>query len=260
MSPMSRFVLLWGLSMGLLSSVARAETGAEGSVPPLQGTWRLDMQIYSFAHIPVLGETEIRSRTVYRAEVTGSPEAPTVSVRVCRMDARSPRAIATTRIPQAFVDAVPQRVLPAKLSPEGDAWAFHLDLTPNHLGYDPKRAPDGLPRDTDHPAVVDFEGDGHPGGTFLLDAPLFGEVQIYVVQHAHTLLDGTWTGGDVWGGRASLRTFDQRSIGASNRLFAANAKVTVDATRSRFQWTRVPEGTSCKALRDGLKDPGGTWL
>lgn len=256
MASRTATALLLAGALGLPSPAAATEVPP---APHLGGTWRFDMRIVSHADIPVLGVAEIRSRTVYLAEVTGPPGAPSVRTRVCRMDAHSTQAIATTQIPQAFVNAIPERTVPVLLVPRDGAWSVHIDMTPHHLGYNPRLSPDGVPRKRSHPAVTDFEGDGLPGGTILLDAPLFGIVQIYVVQHAHTILDGTWTGSDTWTGQATVREFEQRSIGASNRLFATNADVTVDSSQSGFRWTRVPDGTSCAALRSGFQAPGADW-
>lgn len=237
---------------------AAAEEAPEEPVPPdMRGTWRFDLRIVSNAKVPVLGTTEVKSRTTFLATVSGSQERPTIHTVPCHLQAEPSRAIAKTIVPKTFIDALPQKRFPAELKQQGEGWAFHADMKPQYLGYDPKIAGEKPPHDKDAKGITDLEGDGHPGGTIHLDAPIFGIIELYVVQRAHTVLDGSWTGAEVWEGDATVLAFGQRTIGASNRLFVANAEVTVDQKNSRYRWARVPEGTSCSQLKKGTGAPSG---
>ncbi len=224
----------------------------------LRGTWRFDLRVVSHATVAVLGTTEVKSRTIFLATVSGTRAQPTVHTAACHIHAEPSRALAQTLVPQGFVDALPQKTFPAELTWNGEQWSFHGDMRPQYIGYDPGISDDELPQHRDDPGITDLEGDGHPGATIHLDVPLFGLVEMYMVQRTHTILDGTWSGADIWEGTATVRGFSQRTIGASNRLFVANAEVALDNENSRFRWARVPMGTTCAKLREGVgAAPGG---
>ncbi len=244
---MNPTVLLFSLLSG---SVPTDDTSIEGP-PDIRGTWRFDLRIHSNARVPVLGTTHVTALTTFLAEVSGSPEQPQVHAVACHLHAEPDRALARTIIPESFVAAIPERRFPATLTPTADGWSFHADMAPQYLGYNPKIAGEKPPHDSDSAGVEDLEGDGHPGGTIHLDAPILGLVDLYVVQRAHTVLKGYWQSPDVIEGKADVLAFGQRTIGASNPLFLANADITVAGSLSSFRWTRVSPGTTCAQLRAG---------
>jgi len=209
----------------------------------------------SNATIPVLGTTEVKSRTIFLSKVSGARAHPDIETVACHIHAEPSRAIGRTVIPRSFIEALPRKRFPAELTWSGTHWDFHGDMRPQYIGYDPKIATESLPQHRDDPGITDLEGDGHPGGTIHLDVPLFGLIEMYMVQRTHTILDGTWTGADIWEGKATVRAFSQRTIGASNRLFVANADVTLDHENSRFRWARVPAETTCAGLTNGTGAP-----
>ena len=236
-----------------LSSLAHA-----APVPPdLAGTWRLDLYVVSHARIPVLGTTTILARTIFQATIDGDPGSQVMHTRPCKLQPETTRPIATTIIPQAFVDHLPPKHVPLELTArETGGWSLVGDMQPQDVGWTRTRhrptASALVPQDADHPAVLDFEGDGHPGATIHLDAPLFGEIEIYVVQTAHTVLSANIKGDGTITGRANPRDFAQRTIGASNRLFISNPDISLDANQSSFRLARVPDGTACDALARGV--------
>jgi len=247
----------------LLSTVLAAAllttpgTGRAASPPPdLSGDWRLDLYVVSHARIPVLGTTTILARTIFQSTVDGQPGSQVLHTRPCALHPQTTRPIATTTIPQAFVDHLPPKDVPLVMdSDAAGRWSFVADMQPQDVGWTRARhrpVPGALvPQDASHPAVLDFEGDGHPGATIHLEAPLFGDIEIYVVQTAHTVLSAAVGAGDVIEGSAHPRAFAQRTIGASNRLFISNPDIELDAGQSRFRLARVPAGTTCAALARG---------
>jgi hypothetical protein len=231
-------------------------TEAEATPPDLRGDWRMDLYVVSHARIPVLGTTTILAHTVLQVQIDGSAEAPFMHTRPCSLTPQTTRPIATTVIPQAFVDNLPPKHFPLLLSQHADgAWHFTGDMQPQYVGwnrdlYTPTPG-ELVPQDKDHPAVTDFEGDGQPGATVRLDAPLFGEIDIYVVQTAHTKLSAPVGDARAISGQANVSAFSQRTIAASNRLFVSNPDITLDSAQSSFRLGRVPPGTTCRALRAG---------
>lgn len=231
-------------------SPAAVEAGADP-----RGRWRLDMTVVTDAHIPVLGTTTARARTTFLLDISGEEGAFIATTDPCRLRVASNRSFATTRIPPAFETALKGRNSPMDSGLAASGAPIRIDLRPQYMGYDPARASATLPEERDHPAVVDFEPDGDPGGTILLDAPLFGEVEVYIIQRAHSVLEGTWKGADRAGGRAKIVDYAQRNIGASNRLFAANPTIKPDSARSTWSMVRVSADTSCADLSGGLSAP-----
>ena len=245
-------------SAGLVAAaLVTPATGLAASGPPdLAGDWRLDLYVVSHARIPVLGTTTILARTIFQATVDGEPGSQILHTRPCKLQPQTTRPIATTTIPQAFVDNLPRKHVPLVMSADASGqWSFIGDMQPQDVGWTRARhrpVPDALvPQDADHPAVLDFERDGHPGATIHLEAPLFGDIEIYVVQTAHTVLSASNAEGDVIEGQANPRDFAQRTIGASNRLFISNPDIELDAGQSRFRLARVPAGTTCADLERG---------
>jgi hypothetical protein len=205
----------------------------------------------------VLGTTTILSHTLFTAMVDGTPGAPVLHTLPCGVFPQTTRPIASTTIPQAFIDKMPRKDVPFDLSPEGDKWRLHADMRRQDIGWHrPDFVPDEpgqtIPHSAGNAAIRDHEGDGHPGATIYLNAPIFGQIDIYMVQTAHTEISASWDGGDFIQGPAHVIEFGHRSIGASNRLFTANPDVEIDATQSRWRLTRVPTDTTCAALKSGV--------
>ena len=48
-------------------------------------------------------------------------------------------------------------------------------------------SPDDIPRDKKHPAIFDWDEDGKPGASVLVDVPIIGHIRIYMVQTNHDL-------------------------------------------------------------------------
>lgn len=236
------------------SATPEATPSAEPGADP-RGRWRLDMTVVTDAHIPVLGTTTARARTTFLLDITGEDGGYIATTDPCRLRVSSNRSFASTRIPPAFEAALKGRQSPLDSGLASAGAPIRIDLRPQFMGYDPAKAAGGLPEDKDHPAVIDFESDGDPGGTILLDAPLFGEVEIYIIQRAHSILEGTWKGPDHASGRAKIKDYAQRNIGASNRLFGSNPTIKPDSGRSTWSMVRVDEDTSCADLSGGLKAP-----
>lgn len=229
---------------------------AEPAPSDMRGDWRLDLWIVSHTRIPVLGTTTILAHTIYTVSIDGTPAEPVLHSRPCKLNPQTTKPIATTTIPQSFVDNLPIKHVPIEFTPAGDGWRWRGDMQPQDVGWARSKytqKPGALvPQSKDDPAIVDHEGDGHPGATIHLHAPLFSTVEVYVAQTAHTILHGTWNGEDVLTGTTELKGFGQRSIGASHRLFVSNPDIELDAAQSRFRLARVPDGTSCAALAGGI--------
>lgn len=225
----------------------------EGADP--RGRWRLDMTVVTDAHIPVLGTTTAKARTTFILDISGQPGAYVATTDPCRLRVWSNRSFAATRIPPAFEAALKSRSAPLETSGVEAGAPLKIDLRPQYMGFDPAKSGRAVPEDKAHPAVIDFEPDGDPGGTILLDAPVFGEVEVYIIQRAHSVLEGSWTSASSASGKATILDYAQRNIGASNRLFVSNPTIKPDSARSTWSMVLVDPGTTCGQLSGGHKAP-----
>lgn len=255
------------LALSFLSTEAAAlpaapvPEAAEGAKPDLtvpvpawpdpRGQYRMDLNLTTIAQVPVIGKTVIQTNSIYTVTIEGTHEAPVQVQRICALNPNASRSIAKTKIPKSFIDNIAPKRFPLEIAPSGDGFSVRGDMKPLAIGFDRSKMGDSYPKKKDHPSVTDHENDGHPGATVHLQAPLFGQVEIYMVQHARTVISGTWDGGPVFTGSATVNDFYQRTIGASNRLFIANPKITAVPESSQFTLTRVPDGTTCAQLIAG---------
>lgn len=214
--------------------------------PDLEGTWNLALDVATVANVSFLGHTTIVSHQWMVAEVVREGSGYVVTHDTCGLTAVTRPALAQTRFPRAFVDAIPDKTYPLELSAVNGRIQAHMDLGPLAIGFDPGTAV-GLPQALDAPGVTDWDGDGKAAATIHLDLPLFGTVEVYQVQTATAVLDGWVRGSDEISGGAEIRDLYQRTLGASNRLFIQNPSLRNDPAGSSFRMTRTTPGTRCSS-------------
>jgi len=209
------------------------------------GPYALEVTIVTESRLPVIGTKRVTTTSQVLARLREGPDGWVQQQRTCAVlvEGGGP---ATTTIPPAFVAALPVQEIPVDLSD-----GYRVDGGPTTLGAE---ADGPLPRRAEDPGVKDSDGDGQPGVTVWVDAPVVGRVEMYVVQRAHSVLLGkrTETGAE---GAVDVRQMEQWTLGASHKLLAANPTLTVVAEASRFRLVSVAEG-SCEAVGMGLREAG----
>lgn len=221
----------------------------------MTGDWRFDVVVTTRVKVPLLGEAVIETHKVMLARVeTQADGRVQQSHTACAMYARSTRKIAQASFPPSFVAAMHDQSYDISVQPEGAGWRLRAEVEPVHLGWDPKLTGGVMPRHKDAPGVIDADHDGKPGVTIFVKAPIFGQVEVYVVQLSETWIDGLLQGDDLVTGRARLAALDQQTIGASNPLFISNVPITPDDDMSWFRMARLPAGTTCQSL-DAVSPP-----
>ncbi len=231
-----------------------------GGSPTLVGTWRFDMVIMTRAHVPVLGDTVVETHKVMIARFSEEGDGGLRAWHTaCGMHARSSRRLARTWFPQSFVDALADQTYPVEVEQHADALpTIRAHVEPVRLGWDPAISGGSMPHEADEAGVVDVDHDGHPGVTLYVQAPIFGDVRVYVVQGSETWIEGRFETPDRITGSARLVDLDQRVLGASNPLFTSNVPITPDDGGSWFTMQRVPEGTTCTTLDAVAASPAGS--
>lgn len=215
--------------------------GAHAEPPDLTGDWAITLSIVISAKIPVFGPTNITSTTTLLARIDGAQQ----SHITCRVEPTSPLRMVTTTIPDAFVRHIAEKHYAVRVGEDG---AYTADFGPQHIAYDPALSGGEPPSEADHPSVYDWEGDGRPGATIHLDAPLFGDSEVYITQLAHTRLVGRIVDVDTIAGGVDIIAMAQRSIGAKPSMFASNPEATPLPAESGFVMRRVAPGTTCADL------------
>ncbi|MBM4392560.1 MAG: hypothetical protein FJ090_15675 [Deltaproteobacteria bacterium] len=218
---------------------------AASDVYDFSGTWQMVLDTATHAAVPVLGRTSIYTHQTMVATVTrAGTDGFVVSHDVCTLVAETRPALATTHFPDAFVNAIPGKSYPLELSDEGGRLRARMNLQPLAVGYDPDKTT-ALPQSLDSPSIVDWDNDGKAAATIEIHLPVLGTVEVYQVQVATAILDGWVRSNDEISGGAAVVGLQQRTLGASNRLFVQNPTLSADPSASSFRMTRAPEGTRC---------------
>jgi len=199
---------------------------------PVAGDYALVVRFTTATRAPFVGWVHADTITTSRVRLSEGSDGWAAEQVTCEVEIDG-GAPARTTVPPAFV---------ASLSPQ--RYAIRTGEAGRALRADP--GPTWVGQQADG-TVLDQEGDGHPGATVWVDVPVIGRVDVYVAQHAHTVLDGQWTpAGAV--GRVEVITMNQRTLGASNRLLASDRPTRLVEDGSRFALVPIPEGT-CVAAR-----------
>ena len=227
----------------LALSAALAAAPTEASEPPdLSGTWKMTLSVTTSAHIPVLGDTFVVSERVNLVHIVEQDGEILQHHKTCSVHADTEELIAKTTIPDAFVRSMPAKSYPVELSWDGMQWHYGADLLPEQMGF----TGNTMPSDADDKNVEDSDQDGQPGVTVNIRVPIFGTVDVYWVQRAHTLLEGV-VDAETIAGDANVLVLEHQIIGASNVLFLKQPTV-VPVDGNTFTLERVPLGSSCQDL------------
>jgi hypothetical protein len=220
---------------------------AEASSPILPGTYRLEMRFSSHADLPLIGA--VRSTTVSTSlvDIRARDGALEQAHRVCA--ARFEGAVPGVRVemPSRFIAALGTHAYPVALSWDGAEWRYHADLGVEYVGWHRDDAA-VLPERPDDPRVYDWDGDGRPAATLRLSVPIAPGGELYVVQRAHSVLDGRVVAPGRVEGRIDVPLFEQAVIGARPGFLRRSPKATQDGERSRFVLERVAAGAACPDL------------
>lgn len=225
-----------------------AAAAAAWTTPFPAGTYAMRLETATVAKVPVLGRTRGGSVSWLLGELAVDG-GRAWTWRTCSVEMTGASGKARMGLSPAFVAAMGTKRLTAELDPAPGGWRFALDMGEDHVGYDPGRT-DALPVDRADPAVIDWDGDGQPAATVDLSVPVLGAVELYVVQRAHVRLDGhTDAATGQTRGRVAFTRFEQRTLGASHRMFDANPEMWPDPEHSGFELRPLAPGAGCGDIR-----------
>lgn len=224
---------------------------AHGSAGPLSpGRYGLVIDTATVQKLPFVGRTKGGSRGWLLVDVEQTPRGLEQRMRTCDVIVTGMRGNeGRVEVPDAFVAAIPVNRQPVTVTPSADgSWTYSVDLGEDTIGWDPSLT-DTMPTTADAPALLDFEGDGAPGATMRLKLPVFGTVDLHVVQHAHIALVGALEPDGSARGQVTYHRLDQATVGATNAMFTATPEMWPDPSRSGFALEPLADTVSCADLR-----------
>jgi hypothetical protein len=230
--------------VGLLFTTALA-----APQPLSAGTYALFMHAATHARLPVLGERPGASDAwvLVNIEQVSATRAQ-ARQRTCTVSMLGAGERASIRLGPGFVAAMGTKQAEYIMASDADGWSVEVDLGTDHIGYDPAVTGGKLPQRVSDAGVVDHESDGHPGGTVIVDVPLFGEALIFLAQRTHTSLQGRLQSDGSIKGTITGHSLEQRTLGSTNALMRVSPRMQPDPLNSHWWMAPVPPGTTCTDL------------
>ncbi len=238
------------------SGEAPDAAGADTSSRPdpadldLTGRWAHRSTQTSLAELPVGGEVEARTLTYRLSDLEHDGEASHLSIEVCETRIESDTDRVETRIPGAFVEAIPRQERPIELTARGGTVHLRAPRRCSVRGADlDDPAADPLPTSPDAPAVVDEDGDGHPGVTIAIEGMVSGE--LYLVQRGCDRFTGEVVSADRIRGTVDWES-EQETLDSTSMFLGAKppSRPHPDEQKSTFEMVRVDGQTNCEELMD----------
>jgi hypothetical protein len=203
-----------------LAAIAVLAPAAAGGEAPL--LWAGHQVVHGEIHLPVLGRVPTRTESYVLARVVPVGGGYRFEQIACRVD------MARVLGSQARLSPGAVQRLPATV--------FSLVEQNGQLVAPPWNAGWG---------GEDIEGDGNPGITVEVDAPLCGG-ELYVSAHSRSMARGTRAGDAV---RGELRVQStQQVLGTSGGCLGVFAGDTHEELRGTFAYVPVPAGSTCDGL------------
>jgi hypothetical protein len=209
----------------------------------LTGTWAFFTKYRS--NVQGFGAPQI-SRGLNIHEVTQDGEIITVTETLCAINVVTVDGGTKIDLGPGFVTSQPTVTRTGTVVASGNAYDVSLEATYVARGVtlaDP--ASDPLPTDPADPSIGDWDGDGNPGLTLLLDGFVSG--QLFVIQRDFAAFAGAQESVDKVEGLATWGT-EQVFLGANPEYLldlVSPAQPDPDPSLHTFQMVRVPAGTDC---------------
>lgn len=229
----------------ILAALVASISGAH----ELQGRYALSLHTVTRTRMPLLGWTFSETTSDALVDIVDRDGAPWQRQEVCDVRIRSRGLAAKVIVPDAFVASLPLEEVAIELTtgPDG-AVRYRADLGVDEVGFDPIQAAGQVPRTVDDPGVVDGDGDGKPGVTIVVEAPVLGRAELYVVQRGSMVLIGTGKPDGSIAGTVALGPVEQHTIAASNRLLVSSPRIEPVSEESWFRLTPVAATARCQDI------------
>ncbi len=219
----------------VLPALAAPAEDARTTPDDPSGAWRMDVVVSTRVNIPILGEVRTQTHNRLRVDVFYGPDGWMQRHRLCDVRIVVPAHYGRTTLPPAFVGAMPAPTYRIDLKPDG---SYDADPGPVAVGF----RDDGgrIPETPTDPRVYDWDQDGLPGGTILVDVPVLGHAVLQVAQRGHMRYRGTRTGPDSFAGTAYTLRMEQRTLASSHPFLGRSLHSEPQDAESTFRMTRLP--------------------
>jgi hypothetical protein len=214
----------------------------------LTGRWAHRTVQTSLTKLPVGGQVESRTVTHRITDIEHAGDSATLEVDVChsRIDSNTDRI--QTRLPDAFIDSIPNSERRATLTTRDGLPHLEASRTCSVRGADLEAPSSGsLPTSSDAPTVVDGDGDGHPGVTVSVEGMIEGD--LYLVQRGCDSFRGRIISPDRIRGTVDWTT--EQKVLESTSMFLGDkppSRPHPDDQKSFFEMVRVDQKTTCEDL------------
>jgi len=231
--------------------VQLATGGANDAAPTtidLTGVWGQRWTQTAVSRVPVVGRVRSTTETLLLLSIQQNGDSLEIAQEVCAVDVSSGNGMVRTVIPDAFVDALPESVVEARLDLGGTTPGIRDWDSLDVVGATLTNADaDALPTDADDLRVSDPDRDGNPGVTVLVRGMVDGEV--YVVQRGRSSLRTSFVSSDRIEGVVDWSA-EQNVLGASARVLRnpPPTEPDPDPTRNRFVAVRLDAGATCTSV------------
>ena len=236
-------------ALGLCLSVGIAALAAP---PSLSGQWVM-LQVYPrIALVPMVGVSTQTSFVVQQVDIEQDALSLEVLASYCFTTIEESSPLATTEIPDAFMQSIRPAPDTARLQEEDGQFTFqqdtHLEIRGAMLE---KPETEDLPTEAGDPRVFDQDGDGAPGMSVNINLLGALEEQIYVVQRFQYTLEGSVVSPDRIEGLVEWAD-EQVILAATNPMLLAGSESEPDPDPSKhvFIMLRAEEDWTCEWLRE----------
>ncbi len=218
---------------------------AVGDAHTLEGRYALSLHTVSRTRLPFLGWTTSETISDVLVDIVDRAGVPWQRQRACAV--RVVGKGAHVLVPDAFVESLPVKEVAIELTAnDAGATRYRVDLGVDDVGFDARRSNGAVPERADDPSVIDSDGDGKPGATIRIEAPVLGAAELYIVQRGSMSLDGTLLASGGASGGVELGPVEQHTIGASNKLLVSSPRIEPVSEESWFRLEPVRADAACQ--------------
>jgi len=249
-SALGRCLTLVVVALFAAAGLGTAAPADEAPLASLAGTWA-EVEVYSeLVAFPIVGEIRNTNTATLRVEIEQVGNSLTLHDRYCAIRVLSATPLASTEIPEAFLNFLVKGPATAVLEPSPSGVRFVRTWQARTSGVHLERPDDEpLPTNAADPRVIDEDGDGHPGVTVRLRVLGVIEGEVYLVQRVRYRLVGTLVSPDRIEGVLEWQS-ERVVLGASSPLLLGNWNGTPDPDprKSTFVLRRIDPGCGCDAI------------
>ncbi len=208
------------------------------------GTWAI--QSKTLAQVQGLGGAQL-AMSSWLLEVTQTGTDLAVVETMCSLKIDSVNGNTKVRVTPSYITAVPPENRTGSVVDDGSG-GFTVTLDENYIVRGATLTDeinDSLPTDAGDPRVGDWDMDGNPGVTLLIDGVLSGKA--YVVQRDHNQYTGTQVDADrvegrvVWGSEQNYMGSDPPEIAK----LGSQAFPDPDPSKHTFVMIHLDDGADC---------------